>query len=241
MRAVVLSSVLVCAAFGYAAFGCAAAPSGGRFTEGATNGTGAGSGNGGATGSTSSGLGAGFTTGTGASSGNGGGAPTCTTAAELVYVLSTDNNLWSFDPGAKQFTLIGQLGCNVPGGATPNSMAVDRNATAWVNYVASDNDPLSPTDTAGYVYQVSTKDASCAPAAAVTLQDPQWYRLGMGFFQRRGGQHRGDAVRDRQPAPCRARPTARGSAASTSTKGALNPIAQFSGDKRTSPARAPRA
>ena len=57
---------------------------------------------------------------------------------ELVYVLSTDNNLYINQLSMKQFKLIGQLGCNVPSGATPNSVAVGRNATAWVNYVASD-------------------------------------------------------------------------------------------------------
>ncbi len=120
-------------------------------------------------------------------------------AAELVYVLSTDNNLWSFDPGAQQFTMIGQLGCNVPDGAQPNSMAVDRNATAWVNYVASTTDPitLQPTDTAGYVYQVNTKDASCAASPAVTLPSADWYAPGDGLLQRHQRRDDGDAVRDR--------------------------------------------
>ncbi len=57
----------------------------------------------------------------------------------------------------------------------PNSMAVDRNANAWVNYV--DNDGLG--DTAGAIFQVSTSDASCQPTAAVDLPSG-WYRLGMG-------------------------------------------------------------
>ncbi len=180
MRAVVLSSLVV-----LAIVGCSAAPGQSHFsgaTEGSgANGTGA-AGQGGSA-STSSGLGAGFSTGSGGGNSTGSGTPGCSMAAELVYVLSTDNNLWSFDPGAQQFTMIGQLGCNVPDGAQPNSMAVDRNAIAWVNYVASTTDPitLEPMDTAGYVYRVDTKDASCAAAPAVTLPSAEWYRLGMGF------------------------------------------------------------
>jgi hypothetical protein len=55
-------------------------------------------------------------------------------------------------------------------------MAVDRDATAWVNYVASDG--LS--DTGGWVYRVSTADASCEAAPSVTLPSG-WFRIGMGF------------------------------------------------------------
>jgi hypothetical protein len=141
-----------------------------------TNGAGAGTT---ATGpSTTGGLGGGF--GVGAGTGTGGSVPGCTVAAELVYVLSTNNQLFSFNPGQKEFSLIGTLGCSPPDPtAQPNSMAVDRTATAWVNYVSTD--PISGTDSAGWVYQVSTKDASCASTPAITMPTPQWYRLGMGF------------------------------------------------------------
>jgi len=58
----------------------------------------------------------------------------------------------------------------------PNSMAVDRSATAWVNYVQGD----FFGDSAGAIFKVNTKDASCEPAPAITL--PQgWFRIGMGF------------------------------------------------------------
>jgi hypothetical protein len=57
----------------------------------------------------------------------------------------------------------------------PNSVAVDRDAVAWVNYVANDG----ASDTAGSVFRVDTKDASCQPT---NLQLPaNGYRLGMGF------------------------------------------------------------
>ncbi len=99
----------------------------------------------------------------------------CDAASTYVYVLSDDNRLFSFEPDKKLFTMIGVLGCNTP--MQPNSMAIDRNATAWVNYVQSDG---FTGDTAGQVFKVSTKDASCEPAPAAVLP-VDWYRLGMGF------------------------------------------------------------
>jgi hypothetical protein len=114
-----------------------------------------------------------------AGSGGGGGGPldNCSDAAKLVYVLSDANNLYSFNPQAKQFTLIGQLGCNT--GLSPNSMAVDRNAVAWVNYVDS-------FDIQGVIYKVSTKDASCDPSPTVNLTSG-WARIGMGFSANSAG------------------------------------------------------
>jgi hypothetical protein len=165
-----------CSVVTIAAAACSGAPGNQRSGGSGASGNGA-SGNGasgnGASGTgTDTGLGGGFTTGTG------NGPPGCSAAAELVYVLATDNTLWSFQPDKKIFTLIGSLGCHPPDGATPNSMAVDRNAVAWVNYVASDG---LGADTGGWVYQVSTSDASCAAQPTFTISDASWHRLGMGF------------------------------------------------------------
>jgi hypothetical protein len=104
-----------------------------------------------------------------------GGGDGCSDAAKLIYVLSAENDLYSFSPPDKQFKKIGALGCKTS--MTPNSMAISRDATAWVNYAAGD--PLTGNDTDGAVFKVSTKDASCQPTS-LTL-DKEWYRLGMGF------------------------------------------------------------
>src|SRR5262245_37577224 len=69
--------------------------------------------------------------GAGTGSGSGGGSKGCTAAAELIYVLSVENDLYSFRPDLKQFKKIGPLSCNTT--MTPNSMAIDRDAVAWVN------------------------------------------------------------------------------------------------------------
>jgi hypothetical protein len=113
-----------------------------------------------------------FTTGGGGP--GGGNSDGCSDEAKLVYVLSDADELYSFQPDAKLFTRIGQIAC--PTNMQPNSMAVDRNAVAWVNYV----DSTGLTDTAGSLFRVSTTDASCEQAPAVTLP-AGWYRMGMGF------------------------------------------------------------
>lgn len=102
----------------------------------------------------------------------------CGSAAELVYVVDVENNFLSFDPeklgSGDPFTLIGQLDCPAgpsmtgPGQATPFSMSVDRQGTAWVLY------------SSGEIFHVSTEDASCA---ATDYQPGQngFELFGMGF------------------------------------------------------------
>ena len=103
--------------------------------------------------------------------GNCGGA-----GAQLIYVVDQTNRLLSFDPLAVDspqdpFTLIGTLAC--PSGATPFSMAVDRDTTAWVLYAD------------GQIFKVSTVDASCQASSfqvnQVTSDGTLWSVFGMGF------------------------------------------------------------
>jgi hypothetical protein len=145
---------------------------------------GSGSGSSGASGSGSGGsgsssglLGDGGGSGSGGSSSGGNG---CTgQAADYVYVLSAENDLYSFAPDKKLFTKIGPLGCSTT--MQPNSMAVDRNAVAYVNYVQ--NDGIS--DTAGAIFQVSTQNASCT--GPVMSLPSGWYRIGMGYSSNNAG------------------------------------------------------
>ncbi|HEY8075493.1 MAG TPA: hypothetical protein VIF62_15320 [Labilithrix sp.] len=90
----------------------------------------------------------------------------CSDAAKLVYVVSEENDLYSFQPNKLTFTKIGPLNC--PSSSSPNSMAVDRSGTAWVNY--SD----------GSLFKVSTADASCQ---ATSFQPDQhnFVKFGMAF------------------------------------------------------------
>jgi hypothetical protein len=108
------------------------------------------------------------TLGGGKTDGGGGGNQTgCSEAAKLVYVVTDLNELFSFKPDTTTFTKIGELKCP-SGGATPNSMAVDRTGVAWVNF--SD----------GGLFKVSTSDAACE---ATTYEKGQlgFNRFGMAF------------------------------------------------------------
>jgi hypothetical protein len=91
----------------------------------------------------------------------------CSEAAKLVYVVTDQNELYSFAPDKVTFTSIGTLSC--PSAvATPNSMAVDRSGTAWVNF--SD----------GSLFKVSTADASCS-ATSFKPGQSGFGRFGMAF------------------------------------------------------------
>ncbi|OJY30612.1 MAG: hypothetical protein BGO98_28305 [Myxococcales bacterium 68-20] len=100
-----------------------------------------------------------------------GGKPSvdgCSDAARLVYVVSQENDLYSFTPNTTTFQLIGRLECPTNGLATPNSMAIDRQGIAWVNY--SD----------GSLFKVSTADASCS-ATTFAPNQHGFLRFGMAF------------------------------------------------------------
>jgi hypothetical protein len=99
-----------------------------------------------------------------------GGVPAddCAAEARLVYVVTAQDDLYSFMPSTTTFTKIGRLACPVVG-TSPNSMAIDRAGTAWVNY--SD----------GALFKVSTKDASCTPTPFEKGQSKNFVRFGMAF------------------------------------------------------------
>ena len=109
---------------------------------------------------------------------------------ELIYVIDEAHDLLSFDPMTNMFTKIGVPQCS-PGpvlpswqmmsgetSANPFSMAVDRNATAWVLY------------TSGEIFKVSTADGSCMGNSGYTVQQNGMDLFGMGFVTDTNG---GDA------------------------------------------------
>ncbi len=145
--------------------GCGATGNHHAGDNGGSSGSGAGGfSGGGAGGAAGSGSG-----GFGAASGSGGGtSPSCgSAAASYVYVIDNTGVLYKFDPPSLAFTTIGPVNCNTPI-ATPFSMAVDRNANAWVVF------------TSGKVYKVDTKTAACTPTNFVAGQQG-FLTFGMGF------------------------------------------------------------
>jgi hypothetical protein len=97
---------------------------------------------------------------------------------ELIYVVDQNDNFYSFNPAndANTFTLVGVLNCPNPGislqdgssSATPFSMSVDREGTAWVLY------------SSGKLFKVSTADASCSESTW-SVGSSGFELFGMGF------------------------------------------------------------
>ena len=138
---------------------CSSSSPGSGFKSESTSG-----GGGFGTSGTSGALGSSGSSGASGGSGNQAG---CSEAAKLVYVVSDSNELFSFRPDTTTFTSIGTLSCPSDG-ATPNSMAVDRSGTAWVNF--SD----------GGLFKVSTSDAGCS-ATGFQRGQSGFQRFGMAF------------------------------------------------------------
>jgi len=92
----------------------------------------------------------------------------CSPRTKYVYVVTDTDEFLKFDPKTGAFTPLGTLDC--PGALyeNPFSMAIDREANAWVLY--SD----------GSLFKVSTLDASCVAVAFVSDQYG-FDRFGMGF------------------------------------------------------------
>src|SRR5580658_2187316 len=83
----------------------------------------------------------------------------CAEAGVLyIYVISEQNNLYSFNPADGEFTLIGPINCDDPEGTDPFSMAVDHKGVAYTVF------------SSGHLYRVSTKTAACEPTAFVPGQ-----------------------------------------------------------------------
>ena len=90
----------------------------------------------------------------------------CVAEAKLVYVVSQEKDLYSFDPSTVTFTKIGRMDC--PTAGVPVSMVIDRSSTAWVNYAD------------GSLFRVSTRDASCTATEFAPGQQG-FLKFGMAF------------------------------------------------------------
>jgi hypothetical protein len=87
----------------------------------------------------------------------------------LVYVISNDNELLSFNPEDGAFKSIGRITCpTADPGYTPFSMAVDRKGTAYILF------------TDERIYRVSTATGACIATSYVPRQ-LNFARFGMGF------------------------------------------------------------
>jgi|GEM_PF-1497664 len=127
-------------------------------------------------GSTTAGSSSGGEDGLDSSSGSTGvDACECAPGTDLVYVVSDDGELWSFDPATSAFELVGPLGC---GGFAPFSMAVDRTGRAW--FLLLDDIPFAVV--AKGLFTVPLDDPSDCQAVAYT--EGLFGVFGMSFVDR---------------------------------------------------------
>jgi hypothetical protein len=96
------------------------------------------------------------------------------TGVSDIYVVTSQNQLFAFDPQTAVFNTIGDLNCVDPLGGNPFSMAVARHDYAYVVFDS------------GSLFRVSTADASCTPTGYVPDQ-LGFKTFGMGFSTNYGG------------------------------------------------------
>ena len=97
--------------------------------------------------------------------------------ALLVYTMTVDGDLQSFNPASGQFRTIGRIACplgTTQGNNTPFSMAVDRAGVAYVLFRDA------------RLYRVSTLTAACLSTSYVNGQSG-FQLFGMGFATNAGG------------------------------------------------------
>jgi len=151
---------------------CPASPTGTGFSNGGEGGSASTSagGKGGAASSSSGQVGDGgslFDDGGLPGTGGGGGASGCSEETKLIYIIGQDNQFYSFYPPTLTVTPKGVLNCP-SAGATPFSMAVDRQGIAWIHF--SD----------GKIYHVDVNTVACTLTAFVPIQ-AGILNFGMGF------------------------------------------------------------
>ena len=84
----------------------------------------------------------------------------------FIYLLGSQNQLYSFYPPTLTATLIGKVGCTAQ--ASPFSMAVDRQGTAYSVF------------TNGDLFEISTANASCK-GTSYQANQLGWTTFGMGY------------------------------------------------------------
>ncbi|HEY8040132.1 MAG TPA: hypothetical protein VIF15_10080 [Polyangiaceae bacterium] len=104
--------------------------------------------------------------------GDGATTSNCAPGSDLVYVASEERILYSYDPRQNVFTQVANIDC--AGGSYVNSMAVDRDAVAWINYGD------------GSLWKVSTQTPGCV-ATGFKPNQGGVALFGMGFSAKTSG------------------------------------------------------
>jgi hypothetical protein len=106
--------------------------------------------------------------------GDGGTTSNCAPEALLVYVVTEERELYSFDPPKNQFNLVAGVDC--ANGSYANSMSVDRAGNAYINYAD------------GSLWKVSTQKPGCIDTGFKPNQQGVGM-FGMGFASKSPGSN----------------------------------------------------
>ena len=94
----------------------------------------------------------------------------CSEEAKRIYLVDgRDESLYGFDPLTNEFHFVTALSCSTSSLFTPHSMAVSREAVAYVLYQDSS------------IYQVNTETGGCARTAFDPGFGLDWSLFGMGY------------------------------------------------------------
>lgn len=169
MRTIVAAALII-GLFGCGGCGQDVSIGGNGGGSGLAGGSATGGGAGGSAGGRGGGsAGGGIASGGGTAGGAGGGDDGCPDSAKTVYVVDADNTFSSFDPATKTFHPLGELACPAAVGAGPFSMAVDRQAFAYVLY------------TSGEIFKVNTSTLACTKTTFAAANGHPFAFFGMGF------------------------------------------------------------
>ena len=101
------------------------------------------------------------------------GGGDCPAGSQLPgYVLDLADTIYSFDPPTKTFTPVATPDCDA---SNPNSMAIDRNLVAWINYISPG--ASAPND---YIYKFDLKTGTGCQPSGIAIP-PGYTQVGMGF------------------------------------------------------------
>lgn len=133
--------------------------------------------------STSSGGGPKFDVGEETAGGSTGGGPDplcpCAPKLDLIYVLSDDRELWTYDPEANAFAMVGALGCPTTAGTF--SMGVGRDGFAWVQ--TTELDPIT-LNSIGDLFRLDVTNPANCTDPGYTPGAGGWQQFGMAFVSK---------------------------------------------------------
>lgn len=101
----------------------------------------------------------------------------CKDVLDGIYVLdnsSGSGQVWFYDPPANTFTMVGSIGCPAPLGWVANSMAIDRQGYAWINY-------YEQASLLGRIFRAPLSDLSQCEDTGYINPGQSWWLLGMGY------------------------------------------------------------